>query len=100
MNIRMNKKAMIVISLAIFAGLIAAWTAQQYISQKVETLEERARVETVPRVVAAYDLPEGTKIDAIHVAVREIPKEWAVSGSVLPDEFIQIEGQVVTASLK
>ena len=100
MNIRMNKKAIIVISLAIFAGLIAAWSAQQYISQKVEMLEERARVETVPRVVAAYDLPEGTKIDAIHVAVREIPKEWAVSGSVLPDEFIQIEGQVVTASLK
>ena len=55
MNIRMNKKAMIVISLAIFAGLIAAWSAQQYISQKVEMLEERARVETVPRVVAAYD---------------------------------------------
>ena len=39
MNIRMNKKAIIVISLAIFAGLIAAWSAQQYISQKVEMLE-------------------------------------------------------------
>ena len=100
MKIRMNKKATIVIALAIFAGLIAAWSAQQYISEKVDMLEEQARVETVPRVVAAYDLPEGTKIDAIHVAVREVPKEWVASGSILPDEFIQIEGQVVTASLK
>ena len=100
MKIRMNKKATIVISLAIFAGLIAAWSAQQYISEKVDMVEEQARVETVPRVVAAYDLPEGTKIDAIHVAVREVPKEWVASGSILPDEFIQIEGQIVTASLK
>lgn len=100
MKIRMNKKATIVISLAIIAGLIAAWSAQQYISEKVEMLEEQARVETVPRVVAAYDLPEGTKIDAIHVAVREVPKEWVASGSILPDEFIHVEGQVVTAALK
>lgn len=100
MKIRLNKKATIVISLAIVAGLIAAWSAQQYISEKVDMLEEQARVETVPRVVAAYDLPEGTKIDAIHVAVREVPKEWVASGSILPDEFIQIEGQIVTASLK
>ncbi|QPT40095.1 Flp pilus assembly protein CpaB [Oligella ureolytica] len=100
MKIRMNKKATIVISLAIVAGLIAAWSAQQYISEKVEMLEEQARVETVPRVVAAYDLPEGTKIDAIHVAVREVPKEWVASGSILPDEFIHVEGQVVTAALK
>lgn len=100
MKLRINKKATIVISIALFAGLIAAWSAQQYISEKVAMLEQQAKVETVPRVVAAYDLPEGTKIAAVHVAVREIPKEWIASGSVLPDEFIQIEGQVVTASLK
>ena len=100
MKIRINKKATIVISLAIFAGLLAAWSAQQYISEKVEMLEAQARVEMVQRVVAAYDLPEGTKIDAVHVAVRDVPKEWVASGSILPDEFIHIEGQVVTASLK
>ena len=66
MKVRMNKKATIVISIALFAGLIAAWSAQQYISEKVEMLEQQAKVETVPRVVAAYDLPEGTKIAAVH----------------------------------
>lgn len=100
MKIRINNKATVVISLAIFAGLLGAWSAQQYISKKVEMLEAQARVETVQRVVAAYDLPEGTKIEAVHVAVRDIPKEWVVSGSVLPEEFIHIEGQVVSAALK
>lgn len=100
MKVRMNKKATIVISIALSAGLIAAWSAQQYISEKVAMLEQQAKVETVPRVVAAYDLPEGTKIAAVHVAVREVPKEWVSSGSILPDEFIQIEGQMVTVSLK
>lgn len=100
MKIHMNKKATIVISLAIVAGLLAAWSAQQYISEKVQMLEDQARVKTVPRVVAAYDLPEGTKIDSVHVAVREIPTEWVASGSILPDEFIHVEGQMVTASLK
>ncbi|MDO5667223.1 MAG: Flp pilus assembly protein CpaB [Alcaligenaceae bacterium] len=100
MKIRINKKATIVISLAILAGLLAAWSAQKYISDKVEMLEAKARVETVQRVVAAYDLPEGTKIDSAHVAVRDIPKDWVSSGSILPDEFIHIQGQVVTASLK
>lgn len=100
MKIPINKKAVIVILLAIFAGLLAAWSAQKYISQKVEMLEAQARVETVQRVVAAYDLPEGTKIDPVHVAVRDIPKEWVASGSIMPDEFIHIQGQVVTAPLK
>lgn len=100
MKIRINKKATVVIVLAIMAGLLAAWSAQKYISDKVELLEAQARVETVQRVVAAYDLPEGTKIDAAHVAVRDIPKEWVAGGSILPDEFIHIQGQVVTASLK
>lgn len=100
MKIRINKKATIVISLAIFAGLLAAWSAQKYINEKVEMIEAQARVETVQRVVAAYDLPEGTKIDSVHVAVRDIPKEWVASGSILPDEFVHIQGQVVTAPLK
>ncbi len=100
MKVAINKKATVVIVLAILAGLLAAWSAQQYINQKVEMLEAQARVETVPRVVAAYDLPEGTKIDAVHVAVRDIPKEWVASGSIMPDEFIHIQGQMVTAPLK
>lgn len=100
MKLQINKKATVVISLAIFAGLLAAWSAQKYINEKVEMLEAQARVETVQRVVAAYDLPEGTKIDSHHVAVRDIPKEWVAGGSILPEEFIHIQGQVVTASLK
>lgn len=95
-----KNKAIVVIGLALLAGLIAAWSAQQYISNKVQMLEEQARVLTVPRIVAAYDLPEGTKLTADHVAVREVPQEWVSSGSIVPEQFAQIEGQMITAPLK
>ena len=39
MKIRINNKATVVISLAIFAGLLGAWSAQQYISEKVEIIK-------------------------------------------------------------
>lgn len=86
--------------LSILAGLFAAWAAREYIQDKVHQLEKEAQVKTVKRVVAAYDLPEGTRIEAVHVAVRDIPETWVVSGSLEPEAFVQMEGQVVTTGLK
>ncbi len=93
-------KTVLMVGVAILAGLFAAWAAREYIQDTIKQIEQQARVKTVQRVVAAYDLPEGTRIEAVHVAVRDIPESWVVSGSLAPDAFIQIEGQVITTALK
>lgn len=100
MRVQVKKKTVVLVSIAAIAGIFAAFSAQQYIQERIEQIEERAKVTMVQRIVAAYDLPVGTKIESAHVAVRDIPSDWVVSGSLTPEEFIHIQGQVVTVSLK
>ncbi|NEN75204.1 Flp pilus assembly protein CpaB [Pelistega sp. NLN82] len=100
MRIKLNRKTVILISLAVMAGIFAAFSAQKYIHERIQEIEDKSKVEKVSRIVAAYDLPVGTKIESAHVAVREIPREWVLSGSLTPEDFIHIEGQVITVALK
>lgn len=100
MRIKVNKKTLVLAVLALTAGILAVVMAKQYIQDRITEIEAQSKVETEPRVVAAYDLPVGTKIESAHVAIRDIPKDWIVSGSLKPEEFIQIEGQIVTVALK
>src|SRR5690606_9671058 len=48
--------------LAGVAGLAAAWAAKQHIDGRVQQLEAQARTPMVERIVAAYDLPVGTRL--------------------------------------
>lgn len=93
-------KTTVMVGVAVLAGLFAAWAAREYLQDKIRQIEQEAQVKTIQRVVAAYDLPEGTRIEAVHVAVRDVPEPWVVSGSLAPEEFIQIEGQIITTALK
>ncbi len=100
MRVQLTKKTMLLMGLALLAGIFAALSAKQYIQNRIQEIEDKAKVSTVTRIVAAYDLPVGTKIEAGHVAVRDIPSDWVVSGSLKPEEFVHIEGQVITVALK
>lgn len=100
MRVNLKRKTIILLSMAVVAGLIAAWSAKQYIQERIALIEEGAKVTTVQRIVAAYDLPVGTKIEAMHVAVRDIPLDWVLSGSLKPEDFIHIEGQQISSALK
>ena len=100
MRVSFKRKTIVLLSMAVVAGVFAAWSAKQYIQDRIALIEEGAKVTTVQRIVAAYDLPIGTKIEAVHVAVRDIPLDWVVSGSLKPEEFIHIEGQQVSSALK
>ncbi|ANN78569.1 Flp pilus assembly protein CpaB [Bordetella flabilis] len=71
----------------IVAGLLAAWAARQHIQGRIEQLEAESRVPTVSRLVAAYDLAPGGRLDEEHVAVREIPREWVASDTLAPEDF-------------
>ena len=88
------------IAAALAAGLMAAWFARSYIQDHILALDEQARVRTVRRIVADYDLPEGLRLDHAHLAVREIPAAWVPSGSIAPDEVASVEGRVVSTALR
>jgi pilus assembly protein CpaB len=82
------------------AGLCAAWAAREHIQDKVQLLEAQARVPTVERVVAAYDLPVGTRLAPEHLALRALPAAHVSSDSVPPERFTELNGTVLRAPLR
>lgn len=86
--------------LALAAGLCAAWAARKHIQNRIEQIEAQAKVPTAQRVVAAYDLPAGTKLTADHIAVRQFPAGTVSSDSVSPERFSELTGNVLMAPLR
>lgn len=93
-------RATAMLLLALVAGLFAAWAARQHIQSRVQLLEAQARVPMVERVVAAYDLPAGTRLGTEHLAVRSIPAAIASSDSLSPERFTELAGTVLRSPLR
>lgn len=85
---------------AIGIGLLAAFAAKSYLSGRVADIEAKSRAETVKLVVAKGDLPRGARLSTDNLAVREVPKAWAHSGAVLPDQFGRVDGQLLGHAIK
>ncbi|ARP87127.1 Flp pilus assembly protein CpaB [Bordetella genomosp. 9] len=84
----------------VIAGLLAAWAARQHIQGRIAQIEAEARVPTVPRLVAAYDLAAGARLDEASVAVREVPAEWAHSDALAAEDFAAHAYSVLAHPLK
>ncbi|RZT92080.1 pilus assembly protein CpaB [Advenella incenata] len=95
---RLSRNALLLFA-AIAAGLAAAWFARRYIQDHIRALDEQAKVRTVSRIVADFDLPEGLRLERLHLAVMQVPVSWAPSGSIAPEEVQSIEGKVVTTAV-
>ena len=93
-------KSMAMMVLALLAGLGAAWAARQHIQGRVQLLEEQARVPTVQRIVAAHDLPAGTRLASEHLAIRTFPTMAASSDSVPPERYSELSGAVLRSTLR
>jgi pilus assembly protein CpaB len=96
---RLSRNGLLLLA-AIAAGLAAAWFAQRYIQDHIRALDEQAKVRTVSRIVADFDLPEGLQLERLHLAVMQVPASWAPSGSIAPEEVQSIEGKVVTTAVR
>ncbi|MBB1624944.1 Flp pilus assembly protein CpaB [Achromobacter sp. UMC71] len=94
---RLRKAAVYLLALA--AGLMSAWAVREHVQQRVQALEAQARTPVVSRLVAAYDLPAGTVLDESHLAVREIPAQWAPATSVDPLGIDGVLGARLSADL-
>ncbi|NMK46037.1 Flp pilus assembly protein CpaB [Achromobacter sp. Bel] len=88
-----------VYGLALTAGLVSAWAVREHVQQRVQALEAQARTPVVERLVAAYDLPAGTRLEEMHLAVREIPVQWASSASLDPLDLGSLLGATLEAEV-
>ncbi len=69
---------------AIVAGLAAAWFARRYIQDHIRALDEQAKVRTVNRIVADFDLPEGLRLERLHLAVMPVRPVGFPAAVLLP----------------
>ena len=90
----------VVLSLAVAAGFMAAWSARQHIQGHVERLEADAKVPMVSRVVAAHDLPVGTRLGVEHLAARDFPHSLVPSDSIESAQHTRLLGKVLRSSLR
>ncbi|GAA4336418.1 Flp pilus assembly protein CpaB [Pigmentiphaga soli] len=79
------------LAVALAAGAAAAWLSQRHIQARIDAIEAGARTETTPVLVAAADLPAGSRLDADAVAVRDMPVEWVPSAALGPARYAEIE---------
>lgn len=100
MRLPIFNRSLAMLLLAGIAGLVAAWAAKQHIDGRVQQLEAQARTPTVERIVAAYDLPAGTRLGPEHLALRHFPTAVVASDSLAPGRFTELTGTVLRAPLR
>jgi len=83
--------AWVVLLVAAAIGLAAAFLAQRYLRTQVDEINARAQFETVPLVVASSALGKGTHLTEANVAIRPVPREWAHSNAITPEQFEQLQ---------
>jgi pilus assembly protein CpaB len=96
-----NRGTLLLIGAGGFA-VLAVFAAKNYLGQQVAL--EKARLQPrqamVEVVVAKADLPRGSLIEASNMAVRSIPKSYAVSGSIEPDRFDSYLGSKIALPMR
>ncbi|CAB3846232.1 hypothetical protein LMG26842_02596 [Achromobacter dolens] len=88
-----------IFALALAAGLLSAWAVREHVRQRVEDLEAAGRVPLVSRLVAAHDLAAGTVLEERHLAVRDIPGQWAPASSLEPGAIDSVLGMRLAGAL-
>lgn len=95
MAYRINKNWIVLIA-ALSVGGLAAFGAKNYLGAQMAEIEAREKNKAmVQMVVAKTDLGKGSALSADNVAVRPVPKEWAHSSAITPDQFGRAEGSVL-----
>jgi pilus assembly protein CpaB len=100
MRIPPLNRSILMLGLALLAGLCAAWAARQHLQGRLLELEAQARVRTIERVVAAHDLPPGTRLGPEHLAIRAFPAALVSSDSLAPDRHGELAGTILRAPLR
>jgi pilus assembly protein CpaB len=93
-------KTWVVLGVALGIGLLAALAASNYLSNRMAAIDAKSRGETVDIVVAKADLPKGTKLTSETMAVRKVPRDYAHSAAVTPNQFDRVDNQILAYPVK
>lgn len=93
-----RSSAMLLLALA--AGACAAWAARQYLQDRAQLIEARAKVPMAQRIVAAHDLPAGTRLESEHLMIRSYPAALVSSDSLPPERYTELTGTVLRTPLR
>ncbi len=93
-------KAWVVLGVALVIGALAALAARNYLANQMEAIEARDRGNRINLVVAKHELKRGERLSSENVAVRPIPKDYAQSNAVAPDDFQRLDGRTLNYALK
>ena len=90
------------IGLGLVAALFAFWATQHYAEEQVARERDRMlpRGGLVEVLVAARDLAEGDRASAETVAVRQVPRDWALPTALHPVDFDSVNQLAINRSLK
>lgn len=95
MAFRINKN-WLVLAAALLVGGMAAMGARSYLGAQMAEIEAREKNKAMVQVVVAKTrLEKGARLSSETVAVRPVPKEWAHSGAITPEQFGRAEGSVL-----
>lgn len=99
MKFQLNKiklnKSWALMGAALFIGLLAALGARSYLSNRMEAIEAQGKVNLINVVVAKAKLQRGDVISSETVAVRAVPKEFAHSNALMPNQFETFDGKTL-----
>ncbi|MBK4733735.1 Flp pilus assembly protein CpaB [Noviherbaspirillum pedocola] len=94
------RKAWLLPAAALGIGLFATVAANRFLSGRLADIEAKARRATVDVVVARRDIGRGEALKADSLALRAVPKDYAPSGAVRPEDYRQLEGRVLQVDVK
>ncbi|NLJ62072.1 MAG: Flp pilus assembly protein CpaB [Alcaligenaceae bacterium] len=85
----------------VFLGAgVAVWAGYRHLEQQRLLLEQKNRPVLIERVVAAQDLPAGTVLHEMHLAVRAFPQQSIPADSVTPEQYTRLLGMVLRGPIK
>lgn len=93
-------RAAVLAGLAVSAGVLAAVALALHLQARERELAAQAHVPMVERIVAARDLPAGTRLIPDHLAVRSFPAQWVGSDTLPAVRHGELEGLVLTTALR
>ncbi len=91
-----TKRVIVIVTVAVLCGLLASIVVVRYV-RKQEQLARASRLELRPVVVAAGDIPIGTRLTAGLVAKRDWPKAGVPQGALSEPE--EVVGRLVRGEI-
>ena len=87
-------RSWLLLGVALVLGGLSAYGVKRYIEQHVEDIEARSRSKQMVKVIVPKeDMVKGAVLQGSHMAVREVPQEWAHTNAITPEQFERVEGQ-------